>query len=207
MRAIRGIVAPLVACALVFTHLAIAATPAERGRDWLSGQVGANGAIASEAASVALPIESRAEALHALSQLSAAPSALADAVAQDGATPTELIARRAVALAAAQRDVSALPAVLLARQSADGGIAPAPGYWPTAIDTAWFLLACKAATCPSTAVANAVSFLRAARGADGSFGVLGESSVVVTSLALAGLQAHARANDPDAVLSDVDGRG
>lgn len=195
MRAIRGIVATLVACALSFAHIATAETPVERARDWLSGQVGANGTLASEAASVALPVASRAEALHALSLVTAAPSALADAITQDGAVPTELVARRAVALAAAQRDASALSGALAARQSADGGIAPAPGYWPTAIDTAWFLLSCKAAACPQTAVANAVSFLRAAQGGDGSFGVLGESSVAVTSLALAGLQAHAGAHD------------
>ena len=165
----------------------------DRALTWLGQQPQANGTLAGEGGSVATPLQARAETLVTLKQLSTAPSVLADVVAQEPATPTEYAARQAIALAPLGRDVSASIAAVLAAQNADGGFAGAPGYQSDALDTAYALLALKAAaSANSSAISKALGYLQGAQGVDGSFGVNEQPSVFVTAHALQALNAFAQ---------------
>src|SRR4051812_25233618 len=107
----------------VLSLAASAANPPEvdRGLAWLSAQVRADGSIAGEGASVATPLQARAETLLTLRQLATAPTALAATVASEPATPNEYLAREAAVLAPLGIDVSAKVVALLATQNTDGG--------------------------------------------------------------------------------------
>lgn len=202
-RLLRGAFAAGTLC----LSLAAAAEPSaiEKGVAWLSAQPQADGRLRDEAASIAIASQSRAEALAALAQLATVPPALAQIVAADPSTPTELRARRAVALAAAGRDASALVAAILAQQSPTGGFAPAPGYQPTVYDTAWALLACRPSACASERIASALAYLKAAAATDGSFGISGESSISTTATALWAMQLHRQSADVGAQIAAARG--
>jgi hypothetical protein len=154
-----------------------------RGLTWLQGQVQADGSLANEAGSAATGLQSRAEAAQTLKLLSVLPAKLADAIAGDTEDNTEYLARRAVALALAGRDTSALLAALSARQNADGGFGGGPGYDSNALDTAWVLIALRSASVP-TSVTQALGYLGLAQGFDGSYSAPGRPDVETTAIAV-----------------------
>lgn len=190
---VRNLARGFLGLALVVVSFAVSATPeTDRAIGWLTQQVQADGSLASEGASLATPLQARAESAVALQQFGVSASAVANAVAAMPATTTEYLARQVVALYAASIAASAPMSSLLALQNADGGFAPAQGYASDALDTAYALLALR--TSPSanaSAVSKALGNLTSAQGTDGSFAINGQSSVFVTSLALQSLNAFA----------------
>jgi sugar lactone lactonase YvrE len=165
----------------------------DRALAWLAQQPQANGTLAGEAASIATPLQARAETLVTLKQLGTAPTALGDIVAQEPSTATEYAARQVIALAPLGRDVSVAMAAVLAAQNTDGGFGGAPGYSSDALDSAYALLALKAgASANSNAISKALGYLQGTQGTDGSFGINDQPSVFVTAHALQALNAFAQ---------------
>jgi hypothetical protein len=126
------------ACA---ASLAFATPEVDRAVAWLQSQPQPGGSLAGEVASIATPLQSRAEALVALQQLATAPTAVADLISQEADSATEYSARKVIALAPLGRDVSASLTAVLSAQNADGGLGPAPGYSSDVLDTSYALLA------------------------------------------------------------------
>lgn len=161
-----------------------------KGLTWLQAQVQTAGTLTNEAVSIATPLQNRAETLQTLQLLGAVPSALADQLAADTEDNTEYLARRAVTLNMAGRDVSAITAQLLARQNGDGGFGGAMGSESNALDTAWTMLAMAQNTLTNTPAAQmARNFLQAAIQPDGGVGAGSDSArVSANAVALLALQ-------------------
>lgn len=189
-RALRaGLVFGLMAAFASFS--AIAYSPdVDRGIAWLSTQPQSNGSVAGEVSSLAAPLQARAETLETLRQLSTAPSTLADALASETSQATEVVARKALVLSGLGRDVSALIALLAARQNADGGYGGAADYQSDPLDTAYVLLALKA-TGSSQGVGAAIGYLQATQAVDGTYAINEQPSIYATAVALQALGAFA----------------
>lgn len=179
----------LIASALVAAPSAHAQISPEvqRGLTWLQTQVQVDGSLTGETASIATGLQARSEALITLKLLNAAPVAIASlqtALGSDSETSTEYLARRAWALGFSGIDQLALIDQLQQRQNigaSNGGYGGDIGYTSHALDTAFVLLAQKAATAPDTAaVANALVYLNTAKAGDGSFSIDQQPSVYVT---------------------------
>ncbi len=156
-----------------------------RGQAWLSAQVQADGGLQSEAGSVALPQQARAEALHTLALLAAAPQPLLGRVQADGSLETDLRARRHLALRAAQVTIE-WPVGADGAQNTDGGFAPLRGYQSTSLDTGLGLLAlARSPGADLQAAGRALSHLAGNYTADGGYGVHGQARVAVSALILA----------------------
>lgn len=158
---------------------------ASRGLAWLQAQVRPDGALASEASSVATPLQARSEALRTLQLLGApagAQAPLQAAIALDTDESSEYLARRAFALAAGSQAQQQLLARLLGRQDpVDGGYGGELDFGSNALDTALVLLAQRAAgAAPDTTVANALAYLAASRNADGSYSSNGQVDIHAT---------------------------
>lgn len=159
----------------------------DKGLAWLNAQVSASGSLRSEDASVATPLQSRAESYLTLKLLASPGSPLLDAVAADTETNTEFLARKALAKAAAGADATALAAQLRARQNADGGIGTHEGFPSNALDTAWALIALKATGAPADAgVAAALDYLGSSLDG-GACTLFGQPSIYVSALCLRAL--------------------
>lgn len=182
---------------LLATSLAGAAPlspEAQRALTWLNAQVQADGSLASEAAAVAAPMQSRSETAFTLAALAVPSASLSNAIAVDTLDDTEFLARRIYALSVSGAGVSELVAVLKSRQNADGGFPardgaqdfPAPSG---VLDTAWGLLALTGANLGADAAAVAArDYLLAALDADGGMpGLSGDDAIQAAALALAGL--------------------
>lgn len=113
----------------------------QRGINWLESKVTTAGQIAGEGDSIATPFQNRDEALRTLQLLSAGNAALGDQLVADNDASSEYLARKALSLGMAGRDVSPLLAALVLRQNSDGGIATAAGGSSAALDSAWTLAA------------------------------------------------------------------
>lgn len=161
-----------------------------RGIGWLAGQVQPNGTLAGEAGSVASAFQSRSEAAQTLKQLATLPAALADAIAAESDANTEYLSRKAVGLGLAGRD--ATPAVngLLFRQNDDGGFGGQAGYESNALDTAFALIAFKAAS-QNGPVSRALAYLQNAQAADGSYSVPGRPDIEASAYAAIALRLFA----------------
>ncbi|MDR0276157.1 MAG: carboxypeptidase regulatory-like domain-containing protein [Burkholderiaceae bacterium] len=163
----------------------------QKGLAWLQGQIGSNGQLASEAASIATPFQARQETQVTLAVLANAPGALAANVAANTDTNVEYTARRIIAAGSAAQ--AADITLLLAAQNADGGWGADPDHQSNALDTAFALQALAAANSAElSVVANALTWLTQAKLADGGWGVNGQSSVYVTSNVLLGVNAWLR---------------
>jgi hypothetical protein len=157
-------------------------TPAEqRGVDWLSAQVVVDGALANEPISIATPLQARAESILTLQLLATTPGALATAVANNGESNTEYMARRVLAAAASGGAVNSGQAELVAARNIDGGWGFAGDYQSDALDTALALQALAAVHGDETLAANGFAFL-SSMGLDGhGWGPADQSSVYVTA--------------------------
>ncbi len=175
-----------------------------KGLGWLQGQVGQDGRLGAEAASIATPTQSRSEALHTLSMLGTPAATIAPlqaALLKDADLNTEYLARRALALASSGLSQSSMITLLQERQNGDdGGYGGAAGYASYALDTALVLRAQKASPAfGAPSVLSALSYLSTIRNPDGSYssrGSQGRGQLYVTVHAL--LAASAWSGQPGA---------
>ena len=126
----------------------------DRGITWLSSQVTAGGTLQSESASIATPVQARAEAFLTLKALASPTTVLADTVVADTDANTEYLSRKVLVQAAAARNTSTLIAQVRALQNTDGGFGVYSGFTSNALDTAWALQALKAANAIPTDAAG-----------------------------------------------------
>ncbi len=191
------------ACAV---SLVSAASPeVDRAITWLQAQPQADGTLAGEAASIATPLQSRAELLVALTQLATAPAAVGDAVAREAESATEYSARKIIALAPLGYDVSGSLASLLSARNTDGGFGTAAsGYGSTPLDTSFALLALKSAgSSDTTTIGSAISYLLSSQAPDGSYGINDQAAIYVTATALVALRAHADVFSVNAAIANA----
>src|SRR5688572_16656004 len=116
-----------------------------RGVQWLTGQVQPSGALANEAASIAASFQVRTEAAETLKLFATIPPSLAGAIAAETDSSTEYLSRKSVSVLLAAGDASAALNALIARQNGDGGFGGQSGYESNPLDTAFALIAFKAA--------------------------------------------------------------
>jgi sugar lactone lactonase YvrE len=163
----------------------------QRGLTWLQSQVQADGSLVGSVSSVGNSLQAQSEALYTLRLLNAPGSATDPLQAVLGANneaSTEYIARRAWALGFSGSAQPALIRQLEQRQSQNtliGGYGGFVDYSSHSLDTAFVLLAQKAATtADTTAVANALTYLSNAKTPDGSFAVNKQASIYATTKAI-----------------------
>ena len=150
-------------------HAALDA-PTQRGLDWLSTQIQANGQLSGERTSAALPMQVRSEAaltLRALSQT--VPPALFSAI--DGVQPdtTEYLARKALAKQLAGASDAAALNALEPMQNADGGFGAATGLASNPQDTAWALRALHANRKSGVSATKALAWVQSNQQSEGSW--------------------------------------
>lgn len=168
VRLVAAVVA--VACLHAFAPAFAQSSPdIDRGVSWLQGRVQADGTLQDEAASIASSLQARSEAALALRSLATVPAALVDSIGANAEDDTESLARRAEALRAAGRDVSAVIGQIKSRQNADGGFGPYPDHDSTPIDTAFALEALAAEGSATGIASGAIGYLAARQSADGGF--------------------------------------
>lgn len=163
-----------------------------RGAAWLQSQIGANGALFSEATSVATPMQARSETHTTLRLRSFATPALGAIIADEPDDVTEYLARKILSLPPALATASASLIELTTRQNADGGFGGARGFASNPLDTAWVLLALNQSKNGPTALSGAaVNYLLATQQADGAFGMAPDApNAYITSIVALALQAN-----------------
>ncbi len=165
-------------------------TEVQKGFAWLRAQVQADGTVAGEAASQALPVQVRTETMHTLALLDSRPAELANLIGSQPQKHTELQARKALALRLANRDAQQVIADLGLQQNADGGFGSRREYGSNALDTSYALIALAATPdADVTRVANALTYLRTSRLSPSGWPVGDHPSVHVTSAVLLAGQA------------------
>jgi sugar lactone lactonase YvrE len=165
-------------------------TEVQKGFAWLRAEVQADGSIAGEAASQALPVQVRTETMHTLALLDSRPAELADLIGAQPQKHTELQARKALALRLANRDAQQVIADLGLQQNADGGFGSRREYGSNALDTSHALIALAATPdADPVRVANALTYLRTSRLSPSGWPVGDHPSVHVTSVVLLAGQA------------------
>ena len=165
-------------------------TEVAKGFAWLRSQVQADGTIAGETASQALPVQVRTETMHTLALLDSRPAELANLIGSQPQKHTELQARKALALRLANRDAQQVIADLGLQQNADGGFGSRREYGSNALDTAYALIALAATSdADANRIANALTYLRTSRLSPSGWPVGDHPSVHVTSAVLLAGQA------------------
>lgn len=161
-----------------------------RGLSWLQAQVRPDGTLAGEAGSVAAPHQARAETATTLKLLATVPGELTTALGSAGDNNTEYLARQALSQTQAGGRANQALAELAARQNQDGGYGGAFFFASNPLDTAWALLALKAANAADAgATARAFSYLLAAQGPAGGFGMSKDAPhPAITALVASALQ-------------------
>ncbi len=177
--------------ALLPQHVLAAQAPEiERGLSWLKQQVQADGTLAGEGASVATPHQVRTESHSTLKRLATVPAALTAAITSAEEDTTEHLVRGILTRVEAGQDTSVAITRLSARRNADGGYGGDLGFASNPLDTAWTLLAYRAAGLDGD-VAGALAYLQGAQGDDGAYHVDGKPDTYVTAVVLQALRAHA----------------
>ena len=114
----------------------------QKGQQWLQAQTKPDGSLASEAASPALPAQSRHETVAALKALNASvPATLIAGMDGFTAPATRYLAQRALTRQQAGADDASLLDALAALQNPNGSFGAAQGLPGNALDTAWALRA------------------------------------------------------------------
>ena len=114
----------------------------QKGQQWLQAQTKPDGSLASEAASPALPAQSRHETVAALKALNASvPATLIAGMDGFTAPATRYLAQRALTRQQAGVDDASLLDALAALQNPNGSFGAAQGLPGNALDTAWALRA------------------------------------------------------------------
>lgn len=138
-------------------------TEVQNGLSWLKARIAADGSIAGEADSIAVPLQTRQEVLATLQALGEPlPAGLAELIGSDSETDTESLARRILARQATGTDASQALDLLVQNQNGDGGFGALAAAESGPLDTAWALLALRQA--PAThgaATSSAIAYLTA----------------------------------------------
>jgi sugar lactone lactonase YvrE len=176
-------------CALILSSVTVAQAQTSpevtRGLTWLKSQIQIDGTLNPALASIATAEQGRAETLQTLTLLGATSNALAAKVAAAGDTGTEYLARRAIALSLANQPQPTLIADLLARMNADGGVGAHSFYTSNPLDTAFLLLALKAAnSTDTTSINKALGYLTQSKNTAGAWGVQEQDRAYVTAYVL-----------------------
>lgn len=170
--------------------LAAQAPEIERGITWLIQQVQANGTLAGEDISIATPYQGRTDVHNTLKRLASVPPALTTAITALEEDSSEYLARGILTRVEAGVDISASITRFSARRNTDGGYGGDIGFVSNPLDTAWVLLAYRAAGLEGD-VAGALAYLQGAQGEDGAYRVEGKPDAYVTAVVLQALRAHA----------------
>ncbi len=162
----------------------------QKGMDWLQAQVRADGGLAGESASIATPLQARAEALTTFKLLGTIPTTLAGSIAANTDDNSEYLARQLISSSLAGQTIDGGVVALLARQNADGGFGGDAGSASNPLDTAWVLFALVLSGQGDTGPALGMrSYLASAILADGGVDGSSESErIEVSALALLALQ-------------------
>lgn len=165
----------------------------ERGLLWLESQIGADGILATEGASIALPQQVRSETHTTLALFERAPpTTLTTKVGTVTGGAVELLARKALALQQAGADDLSTLTALVATQNPDGGFGALADYPSNPEDTAWALFALAARTAQEGPVAQkALAWLISVQYADGHWEKFADGvHVVPTALATQAVWAY-----------------
>ncbi|WP_162247687.1 carboxypeptidase regulatory-like domain-containing protein [Lysobacter sp. Root494] len=161
----------------------------DRGFTWLRAQVQADGSVAGENASLAVPLQVRSETLHTLSLFESQQASLADVIEATPQKHTELQARKALALRLANRNAQQVITDLGLQQNADGGFGSRRTYGSNALDTAYALLALSSAPDADPAkVGTALSYLRMTKLSQSGWPIGDHPSIYATSAVLLAAQ-------------------
>jgi sugar lactone lactonase YvrE len=176
-------------CALVLSSVTVAQAQTSpevtRGLTWLKSQIQTDGTLNPALVTIATAEQGRAETLQTFTLLGATSNSLAAKVAATGDLGTEYLARRAIALSLANQPQPTLIADLLARMNADGGVGAHSFYISNPLDTAFLLLALKAAnSTDTTSINKALGYLTQSKNTAGAWGVQEQDRVYVTAYVL-----------------------
>lgn len=175
----------------------------QKGVDWLRGQVQSSGVLLSEPASVALPMQARAESittLHTLAQ--SLPATLLSAVAAVTPDTTEYLAHKALTKQAAGSSDSTLLDALVDLQNSDGGFGAITGLPSNPQDTAWAVRALAASRSTTSAAINALKWLLSAQHSDGAWALVPDGdTVVITALVVQSLAPYREQSSVQVALS------
>ena len=179
-------------CAFVFWFCGAVFASDALGLSWLQTQVRADGSLAHEGASAALPIQSRAEVATTLQGMAGTvPAALLNAIDQTSGTSVEILARKALAKQLTAPSTAYLDA-LAQQQNPDGGFGAQQGYASNVLDTAWALAAfTNEVNAYGGAVGQAIAWLIGAQQSDGQWRLAPDGDALVpTALAVQALQPY-----------------
>jgi sugar lactone lactonase YvrE len=175
------------------------------GVTWLKQQIQSDGSLAGESASIATPVQAREEVAQTLAELDTVPTAVVAAAQGDPDLNAEYASRRIIALQLAGEDASSLVTTLLTYQNPDGGFGTYAGYSSSPLETAWALLALKAAGASGSVLGHALQYLIGAANSDGGFDAFHTTSdVYTTSVVTLALQAYAQAYSLSATIGAAD---
>lgn len=161
----------------------------DKGFAWLRAQVLADGTVAGEGNSLAVPMQVRSETLHTLALFESQQAGLADTIGSVRQKHTELQARQALALRLASRNAQQAIADLGLQQNSDGGFGSRRTYVSNALDTAYALIALSATPdADATQVAAALGYLRTAKLSQAGWSVGDHPSIYATSAVLLAAQ-------------------
>lgn len=154
----------------------------QKGQQWLQAQTKPDGSLASEAASPALPAQSRHETVAALKALNASvPATLIAGMDGFTAPATRYLAQRALTRQQAGADDASLLDALAALQNPNGSFGAAQGLPGNALDTAWALRALAASRASAQATLKALQWLASAQHADGSWPLAPDGDATITT--------------------------
>lgn len=179
-------------CALVFWFSGAVFASDALGLSWLQAQVRADGSLAQEGASAALPVQSRAEVATTLQAMAGAvPVELLTAIDQASGTSVEILARKALARQLTAPSTAYLDA-LAQQQNPDGGFGAAQDYASNVQDTAWALAAFAALqNTYSAETSRAITWLISVQQPNGAWALSSDSDAAVpTAAAVAALQPY-----------------
>ncbi len=179
-------------CALVFWFSGAVFASDALGLSWLQTQVRADGSLAHEGASAALPVQSRAEVATTLQGMAGTvPAALLNAIDQTSGTSVEILARKALAKQLTAPSTAYLDA-LAQQQNPDGGFGAAQDYSSNVQDTAWALAALtSSASVYNGTVARAVAWLLGAQQPGGEWGIAPDGDALIpTALVIQALHPY-----------------
>jgi sugar lactone lactonase YvrE len=187
MRTVKQFLAGV--CALVLSSVTVAQAQTSpevtRGLTWLQSQIQTDGTLNPALTTIATAEQGRAETLQTLTLLGTSSNILAAKVAAAGDLGTEYLARRVISLSLANQPQPTLIADLLARMNADGGVGANSFYTSNPLDTAFLLLALKAAnSTDTTSINKALGYLTQSKNAAGAWGVQEQDRVYVTAYVL-----------------------
>ena len=178
-------------CAFVFWFSGAVFASDALGLAWLQAQVRADGSLAQEGVSAALPVQGRAEVATTLQAMAGTvPAVLLNAIDQTSGTSVEILARKALAKQLTAPSTAYLDA-LAQQQNPDGGFGAAQGYSSNVQDTAWALHALAATQSSSVVAEKALDWLISSQQLDGQWMMAFDGdAVVTTSMAVQALAAY-----------------